>query len=115
MKLPTLDTQASLAPRLEELLADRQVSEPEPLTRRNHIAEAGVGGALLLVSGLIAAQTGAHDVDIGVTVVLVLMYAVACNVRFHVGVGYTVPTQLVLVPMLFQLPPGLVPLAVAAG
>lgn len=115
MKLPTLDTQASLAPALEELLADRQVHEPEPLERRDRIAEAGVGGALVAVAALIAVQTGVDDVDIGAACVLVLMYAIACNVRFHVGVGYTVPTQLVLVPMLFQLQPGLVPVAVAAG
>src|SRR6185503_9721511 len=34
---------------------------------------------------------------------------------FEVGTGSAVPTQLILVPMLFVLPVGLVPLAVAAG
>ena len=36
-------------------------------------------------------------------------------VEFEVGTGSAVPTQLVLVPMLFALPLGIVPLAAAAG
>jgi putative nucleotidyltransferase with HDIG domain len=47
--------------------------------------------------------------------VLIPLYAVACRVRFYVGAGYTIPTQLVLMPMLFAFSPGLVPLAVIAG
>ena len=31
------------------------------------------------------------------------------------GIGYTVPSQLVLMPMLILAPPALVPLLVAAG
>ena len=46
---------------------------------------------------------------------LVALYALVSRVEFEVGTGYAVPTQLVLVPMLFALPLGLVPLAVAAG
>ena len=37
------------------------------------------------------------------------------RVRFPIGYGFTIPTQLVLVPMLFLLPLGAVPLLVAAG
>jgi HD-GYP domain-containing protein (c-di-GMP phosphodiesterase class II) len=37
------------------------------------------------------------------------------RVRFPVGYGFTIPTQIVLVPMLFLLPLGIVPLAVALG
>jgi putative nucleotidyltransferase with HDIG domain len=43
------------------------------------------------------------------------LYAIACRIRFYVGAGYTIPTQLVLVPMLFAFPPGLVPLLVVVG
>src|SRR4051794_17895081 len=35
----------------------------------------------------------------------VLMLALASRVRFDFGAGFTVPIQLVLVPMLFALPP----------
>ena len=43
------------------------------------------------------------------------LYALVSRVEFEIGSGSAVPTQLVLVPMLFALPIGLVPLAVAAG
>jgi HD-GYP domain-containing protein (c-di-GMP phosphodiesterase class II) len=42
-------------------------------------------------------------------------YALAATVEFEVGDGSAVPTQLVLVPMLFLLPLGLVPACVVAG
>ena len=35
------------------------------------------------------------------------------QIRFPIGYGFTVPTQLVFVPMLFLLPLGAVPLVVA--
>ena len=46
---------------------------------------------------------------------LVACYAVVSRVEFEVGPGSAVPTQLVLVPMLFVLPVSAVPLCVAAG
>ena len=48
-------------------------------------------------------------------VLFVVLYAVVSRVEFEIGTGSAVPTQLVLVPMLFALPIGLVPIAVAAG
>jgi len=51
-----------------------------------------------------------------ITVALLLAaYAIAFRLDFEVGSGSAVPTQLILVPMLFVLPAGMVPLAVAAG
>lgn len=47
--------------------------------------------------------------------ILVVAYAFASRIRFEVGIGFAVPTQLVFVPMLFVLPPALVPLLVVAG
>ena len=43
------------------------------------------------------------------------LYVAVSRVEFEVGIGSAVPTQLVLVPMLFALPVGSVPLAVAAA
>lgn len=51
----------------------------------------------------------------GLVVLLVASYALVSRVEFEVGFGTAVPTQLVLVPMLFVLPVGIVPLCVAAG
>ena len=47
--------------------------------------------------------------------VLVAAYAIASNASFEVGMGLVLPTELFLVPMLFILPLGVVPLAVASG
>jgi HD-GYP domain-containing protein (c-di-GMP phosphodiesterase class II) len=49
------------------------------------------------------------------TAALLLAYAAASNARFEVGPGLFLPTALVLVPMLFLLPLGLVPLAICGG
>ena len=46
---------------------------------------------------------------------LVVAYAFASRVRFEIGIGFAIPTQLVFVPMLFLVPPSLAPLLVAAG
>jgi HD-GYP domain-containing protein (c-di-GMP phosphodiesterase class II) len=43
------------------------------------------------------------------------LYTAVSRVEFEVGIGSAIPTQLVLVPMLFALPVGAVPLAVAAA
>lgn len=45
----------------------------------------------------------------------VLLYAITSWVEFDVGSGYGVPNQLVLVPMLYALPPGWVPLVLAGS
>ena len=49
------------------------------------------------------------------SLVLIGAYAAAFRLEFEVGSGSAVPTELILVPMLFLLPAGWVPLAVAAG
>jgi diguanylate cyclase (GGDEF)-like protein len=46
---------------------------------------------------------------------LIVSLALASRVHLYVGAGSAVPTQLVLVPMLFLLPPAAVPACVAAG
>jgi diguanylate cyclase (GGDEF)-like protein len=50
-----------------------------------------------------------------VAVLFVVCYAVVSQVEFEVGPGSAVPTELVLVPMLFAVPPGAVPVLVASG
>jgi HD-GYP domain-containing protein (c-di-GMP phosphodiesterase class II) len=50
-----------------------------------------------------------------VILMFVGLYAVTTRVEFDVAAGYGVPNQLVLVPMLYAVPPGWVPLLVAAG
>jgi diguanylate cyclase (GGDEF)-like protein len=65
--------------------------------------------SLLFVSGALG------HFHIGVAAALIAAYAVVARIEFPVGAGIVVPTQLVLIPMLVVLPPGIVPLVVAVG
>jgi HD-GYP domain-containing protein (c-di-GMP phosphodiesterase class II) len=47
--------------------------------------------------------------------ILIVAYVVCSRAKFDIADGHTVPTELVLVPMLFLLPIPVVPLAVAFG
>jgi diguanylate cyclase (GGDEF)-like protein len=68
-----------------------------------------VAATLLVLSGAVSA------VRPGTACLLIATYAIVARIEFPVGAGHVVPTQLVLVPMLVLLPPGAVPVAVAAG
>jgi diguanylate cyclase (GGDEF)-like protein len=60
-----------------------------------------------------AASRGAFsDLLTGPGMLFLLCYAVTSRIEFEIGTGSAVPTQLVLVPMLFVLPPGDVPMTV---
>jgi len=54
-----------------------------------------------------------RSLELGTLLVLVVAYVVTCQAQFDVADGYTVPTQLVLVRMLFLLPTPAVPLIVS--
>jgi HD-GYP domain-containing protein (c-di-GMP phosphodiesterase class II) len=55
------------------------------------------------------------DAGLVATLALVVCYAAAARVQFEVAFAYAVPTQLVLVPMLFLAPLHAVPVLVALG
>ena len=73
-------------------------------------------GLFLAVAGSLVVLLPSHRSPSIVTVALLIAaYAVAFRLDFEVGSNAAVPTQLILVPMLFVLPTGTVPLAVAGG
>lgn len=53
--------------------------------------------------------------DLGRVAAFLVVYAILARVQFEIGAGSAIPTELALVPMLFAVPLGLVPLLVAAG
>jgi HD-GYP domain-containing protein (c-di-GMP phosphodiesterase class II) len=114
MRLPGLDTRGSLRPVLEGFLERSRSRRPAPLDPR----ERGVDTlrTVLLIpaaAGIALATAHAPDLELWLAVGLTLGYAVAAVVRFEVGPGWMVPTQVLFVPMLLLLPPWLVPIAVA--
>jgi len=78
-------------------------------------AELLATAALLAAAVWLAAGTGALELAGWPAWALLVAYAVASRVEFPVGVGYAVPTQLFLTPLLVLAAPALVPLLVCAG
>jgi HD-GYP domain-containing protein (c-di-GMP phosphodiesterase class II) len=102
-------------PAVERLLADVRPRTALAPPRRELLAE--LGGALALLAacaGMAAAFGIGHWPSIPVLVALVAAQMVAGRVRFDVGAGYTTPTEVVLVPILFAVPPAGAPLVVVA-
>jgi putative nucleotidyltransferase with HDIG domain len=86
------------------------------LADRDLRASLVVGGAFLVVAlalvALLPTERSPSPLEVAA---FVLAYALVARVEFEVGPGIAVPTQLVLVPMLFALPLALVPICVAGG
>jgi HD-GYP domain-containing protein (c-di-GMP phosphodiesterase class II) len=81
---------------------------------RERAVEQAVGAAFLGVAAAMALFLDSpRALDLGTSAVLVVAYVVACRAKFDIADGYTVPTELVLVPMLFLLPTPVVPLVVS--
>ena len=73
--------------------------------------------APVVLAGCVAAVwlPGGPGFSVWTFVFFAALYAAVSRVEFEIGNGSAIPTQLVLVPMLFALPLGVVPLAVATG
>jgi HD-GYP domain-containing protein (c-di-GMP phosphodiesterase class II) len=79
-------------------------------------AEVAVAVAFLVVAVPLAAVLPGRGIrSPAVTLLFVVLYGVASRIEFDVASGCAAPLQLVLVPMLYVLPPGWVPLLVVAG
>src|SRR5438874_1242180 len=103
-------------PEVEDLLREGRRVPAEPLERAQLRSEALVGGAFLLAAiPLAILLPGAGSLQALPTIAFVLTYAVATRTHFELAQGHTDPTLLVLVPMLFGMPPGMVPLFVTIG
>jgi HD-GYP domain-containing protein (c-di-GMP phosphodiesterase class II) len=107
---------AELDPEVQQHVEQSRARASERLrtrARRGALAvAASFAGAVTLLAAL--APSSRHPSLLTIAV-LVCAYALASRVEFEVRTALALPTQLVLVPMLFLLPIGYVPLFVAAG
>jgi putative nucleotidyltransferase with HDIG domain len=87
----------------------------QPLRGREVAASAIVGIPFVLVATLLLAAGDIGDVNELDVALFVVAGAVMGRLEFEIGAGYTVPTQLIFVPMLFVLPPAIVPLVVVVA
>jgi HD-GYP domain-containing protein (c-di-GMP phosphodiesterase class II) len=108
---------AALDPAVQEAIGDQRARRSQHLATRERASAAFLGGAFLVASALVALLLPSSDRSPGVVVILLLLaaYGLAFRLDFEVGTGLAVPTQVVLVPMLFILPLAQVPFLVAAG
>src|SRR5215213_1720550 len=110
------DLRSGLTPAVEELHQGWDDTYPEPLRGRERVTESITAAAFLVTAVAMAALVPSErSFDPFLAGTLVAVYAVMARVRFPIGHGFTIPTELVLVPVLFLVPAGTVPLLVAAG
>lgn len=97
------------------ILATRELRRRRPDARdRVFLFVVGAGFAVAAVISALVIDSN-RPLHAGVLVLLVLTYALAARVEFEIISGSAVPTELAFLPMLFLLPLGLVPAAVAGG
>ena len=101
----------------DRLLEWRTPSVRRRLPARELRAELVMALAFAVTAPALAAWLPASGpaFDAPLLLTFVAAYALMRRVMFPFGPGFVRPTQLVFVPMLFLLPTGVVPLAVAAG
>jgi putative nucleotidyltransferase with HDIG domain len=99
----------------EALVEETRGRVARALSNRELFSTVALGAGFVATSVAIALwlPVDRAHAGLGVTLALVVAYAVVARVQFEVAFAYAVPTQLVFVPMLFLAPLELVPLLVA--
>jgi putative nucleotidyltransferase with HDIG domain len=107
---------ALLDPDEQRVIEEQRSRRLQRLAVRERLSFVLFAGGFLVVASLMALLLpSSRSPSPGAIALLIFAYAAAFRLDFEVGTGSAVPTQLILVPMLFVLPVGYVPFAVAAG
>jgi HD-GYP domain-containing protein (c-di-GMP phosphodiesterase class II) len=105
---------ATDTPELERLFAAGRARAQERADGRELAVEAAVAVSFVLTALAMAILIPSpRGLEAEVLFFLVAAYVIACRAQFEIADGYTVPTELILVPMLFLLPTPVVPLVVS--
>ena len=99
----------------EELLREGRQRRTQTMLARERMVEAAAAVTFVLGAAALLVAFPPEGVQLGTTLALVAAYAVVSRIEYHAGAGYTVPTQLIFVPMLLLTAPSLAPVLVAAG
>ncbi len=112
----THTTSPALDPDAQRVIEEQRARRLSRLASRDRVTVVVSAALFLGVAGLLAALIPSDRSPAAASVALLIgAYAVAFRLDFEVGSGSAVPTQLILVPMLFVLPTGTVPFAVMGG
>jgi HD-GYP domain-containing protein (c-di-GMP phosphodiesterase class II) len=105
-----------LDPDEQRVIEERRARRLQRLARRELWSFFLFAGGFVAAAVLLALLVPSHrHPSLPAVLVLIAAYAAAFRLDFEIGTGSAALTQLILVPMLFVLPVGLVPVAVAAG
>ena len=109
-------TELDSDPALQRVIAESRAQlSSSPMDRERTIEHVAAVAFLVVATAMALLIVPARSVEPGVAVALVLLYALATRVEFQTGSGWTDPSQVVFVPMLFLLPTAMVPLLVATA
>jgi HD-GYP domain-containing protein (c-di-GMP phosphodiesterase class II) len=101
-------------PELERLFAVGRARAQERADGREGLVEAAMAISFLVTALAMAVFIPSpRSLDLEAAFFLIVAYVIACRAQFEIADGYTVPTELILVPMLFLLPTPVVPLVVS--
>jgi putative nucleotidyltransferase with HDIG domain len=104
------------SPATQRLLEDAREREHTRLTPRERLVEFVLGGAFAaIVAAMVLLGGPGPELSWGRVAICVVTMAVTTRVIFEVGASYTTPLQVAFVPMLFLLPPEIVPVAAAGA
>ena len=107
---------ATLDPEVENRVEAARKKASERLSDRSRraslVAAALFAGSVAALALFVHSERSPSLLTVGA---LVVTFALASRVEFEVRTGFAIPTELVLVPMLFLLPLGYVPLFVLAA
>src|SRR4051812_15690534 len=112
----TTQRSALLDPDEQRVIEERRARRLQRLAKRELLSIVASTAGFLATATLLALYLPSErSPGWPAVLLLVAAYAAAFRLDFEIGSGSAVPTALILVPMLFILPTGFVPLAVAAG
>jgi len=107
----------STGPTLEEqrLLADEWERRQSRMTPHEHWAGLVTGAGLVIATAVVWRVQPPDALTVVPGVLCLLVLALATRVQFDTPFGYTVPTQMAFVPLLFTVPLAIVPVAVVVA
>jgi hypothetical protein len=101
---------------IDLLLAQFEPRLSTRLSRRELVAEAALAGLFAAACAVVAITVDSRTAwSLPLALALVVALAAARRVEFQAGAGFTTPSQLIFVPMLFAVPLEAVPALVVAG
>ncbi len=109
------DSKPHLTASAERLMADRHERQGRRAAFREALVETSFAVAFLVTAAALPIVFGAAAPDAGLAIALIVAWALVSRVEFDVGAGFTIPTQILFVPVLFLLDPAWAPGIVAAG